>query len=66
MSRPREAKRVSYEDRLRSAHNSRPRRTRRLAPGVIFLSLLMVLGTFLFVVMPPAAYASGPSPDLCY
>ncbi len=35
------------------------RRTHRLAPGVIGLSLVMIFATFVFVVMPTPAFASS-------
>ncbi len=61
----------------RHEHVGTRRRTRRLAPRVIGLCLLMVLATFVFVVMPSPALASSstqssglstastnPSPDV--
>jgi hypothetical protein len=45
------------------------RRARRLAPGAIFLSVLVVLGAFIFVVMPLPAFGastiSGDGPQVC-
>jgi hypothetical protein len=45
------------------------RRVHRLAPGAIFLSVLVVLGAFIFVVMPLPAFGastiSGDGPQVC-
>jgi hypothetical protein len=35
------------------------RRTRRLAPGVVMVCLVMIFSSFLFVIAPPGAIASG-------
>jgi hypothetical protein len=41
------------------------RRSRRLAPGVIGISLLMVFGAFFAVILPGRVLASNASPDYC-
>jgi hypothetical protein len=59
-------KRETLARSLGQKHIESRRRTHRLAPGVMGLSLVMIFTAFVFVVVPPPALASGPvssSPD---